>query len=51
MSYSITGYSKLRKIAEGGRGVVYSGIKRFRNRKVAIKILSRIRRAFRRKKT
>ena len=37
MSCSIAGYSKLRKIAEGGMGVVYYGIERSRNRKVAIK--------------
>jgi serine/threonine protein kinase len=39
MSYSITGYSKLRKIAEGGMGVIYCGIERSRNRRVAIKKL------------
>jgi serine/threonine protein kinase len=39
MSCSITGYSKLRKIAEGGMGVIYCGIERSRNRRVAIKKL------------
>ncbi|MBN1127666.1 MAG: serine/threonine protein kinase [Chitinispirillaceae bacterium] len=40
MAYSIKGYSNLRKITEGGTGIIYCGTERSRNRKVVIKKLN-----------